>query len=421
MWSRVRSLSSFVGLLGLVLLPGLTGAVAVSGTVIVQEDRVVEEDLFAAGSRVLVEGTIEGDLTVSATTLVISGVVEGDVNGVAWNARIDGEVKGSVRLAAWELDVGGTVADDVLALARSVEVDGAVGRDLLVAALSARNSGSIGREIRGELLWGLVVDGQVGTDVDVGAHRLRLTDRASVSQSVIYRDGLIAQNIRGWGSTVDISPEAEAGLVAEVEPLRTDITTRALLVLFHVLRFFALLLTGVVLIGLFPVASDRAVGAFWRRPGRSFLVGLAAFVMIPIAAVLAILTVILAPLSLLVLALWLFGLVAAAMPPLAALGRRVLGSRYGLVGSFIAAAVVWRLLRIIPLVGFLLFFVVTIWGMGAWLIALWESSRFSVAGGGRPDDEPAATVERAIGPRLEMLGLQLPATGGDSEFPVPGP
>lgn len=421
MWSRVRSLSSRLGAIGLaavVFLP--VGAVSAARTVIVQEDRVVEEDLFAAGSRIIIEGTIRGDLTVSAINVLITGVVEGDVNGAAWRIRIDGEVQGSVRAAAWEVDVNGTVADDVLALSRLVEVNGSVGRDLLVAGVSARNSGSVGREIRGEFLWGLVVDGDVGTDVDVGVHRLRITDRASVGQSVIYREGLIAQNIRGWGSTADISPEADVGLVAMVQPLPTDIATRALLVLFQVLRFLAFLLTGVVLIGLFPSVTGRATDAFWARPGLSFVVGLAAFLLVPVVAALSIFTVILAPIALLVVALWLFGLVAGAVPPLAALGRRALRGRYGLVGAFLIAAIVWRVLRMIPLVGFLLFFVVIIWGMGAWLIGLWQSTRFSAADATGTAAEDLAAEQRAMGPRLEMLGLEVPSgSGSEQEDPQP--
>ncbi|MDH3539316.1 MAG: polymer-forming cytoskeletal protein [Acidimicrobiia bacterium] len=397
-------------------MPVPVGAISVSGTVVVQSGRVIEEDLFAAGSRVIVDGRIEGDLTVTTRNLIINGVVEGDVNGVAWSIDVQGEVGGSVRAAAWEMDVGGSVGDDVLSFARSLEVDGEVGRDVLLAGFSARQSGVVGGELRGELLWGLYVDGTVAEDIDVGIHRLTITESASVGSAVSWRQGLIGQNIRGWTARTDISPQADLGLVTEVRPIPADLSVRALRLLLQALRFVGLLFTGVFLMFVFPRPTRRATERAWSRPATSFLVGLGLFLFVPVAAVAGLFTVILAPVALLALGLWLFGLFAGAVPALAALGRRITRGRYGLMGSFAVAAVVWRLLRIIPLAGFLIFALVVIWGMGAWAMSLWEGWRASVD----PDEvspEPRAVLVEP-GPRMELLGLDVPTSAGADEPPA---
>ena len=213
------------------------GAISASSSVIITADRVVEEDLLAvAARRVVVEGTIRGDLTVVTQDLVVTGTVEGDINGLVLSMDVTGDVGGSIRAVGWEVDVGGTVGDDVLASARSVEITGDVGRDVLVAAVSARHSGFAGGEIRGELLWGLYVDGAVAEDIDVGVHRLTITDSASVGSAVSWRQGLISQNVDGWSTRTSISENAELGLVTEVQPIATDISFRAVRLLFHVLR-----------------------------------------------------------------------------------------------------------------------------------------------------------------------------------------
>lgn len=397
-------------------LSGPVAAMSVSGTVIVQSGRVIEEDLFAAGGRVIVDGRIKGDLTVFTRNLIINGVVEGDVNGIAWSVDMQGEVAGSLRAVAWELDVGGSVGDDVLSFARSVEVDGRVGRDMLVAGLSARNSGSVGGEIRGELLWGLYVDGSVAEDIDVGIHRLTITEASSVGSAVTWRQGLIGQNIRGWTARTDISPDADLGLVAEVRPIPTDLAVRALRLLFQLLRFVGLLFTGILLIHLFPRPTGRAIDRAWNRPTTSLLLGLALFILVPVAAVISLFTVILAPVALFALALWVLGLFAGAVPALTALGRRATRNRYGLIGAFAIAALGWRVLRIIPLAGFAIYLLVTIWGMGAWALSLWDGWRASepLVAGPRPA-QPGALTE--AGPRLELLGLDMPppAAGGDPD------
>ena len=104
---------------------------------------------------------------------------------------------------------------------------------------------------------------------------------------------------------------------------------------------------------------------------------------------------------------------AGALPPLAAAGRQAVGHRYGLVGSFVVAAVVWRIVRLIPLFGFVAFFLVVIWGMGAWVIAMWHSTRFSKVGAAERTAVPVRQVDEArpasqVDARLELLGLEKP-------------
>lgn len=413
---RLTLLSPVFGMafLAALIIPAPVGAISVSGTVVVQEGRVIEEDLFAAGSRVVIDGRVKGDLTVTTRNLVINGVVEGDVNGLAWSVEVSGEVGGSVRAVGWEVDVDGSVGDDVVSFARSLEVRGTVGRDVLLAGLSARHSGTVGGEVRGELLWSLYVDGAVAEDIDVGIHRLTITDTASVGSAVSWRQGLIGQNIRGWTARTDISANADLGLVAEVQPIATDLAVRALRLLFQILRFIGLLFTGILLFHLFPRLSGRAVDRAWTRPATTFGLGLVVFVGVPVAAVVSLFTIILAPVALLALGLWVFGLFAGAVPALAALGRRVSRSRYGLMGSFVVAAFGWRLLRIIPLAGFLIYLLVVIWGMGAWTMSLWDGWRGTTEGGTPVEETPVAPVV-APGPRMELLGLEVPSAVDSGE------
>ncbi len=213
----------------------------------------------------------------------------------------------------------------------------------------------------------------------------------------------MADNIRGWGARADISDSADLGLVAEVRPTPTDISVRALRLLFQLLRFVGLLFTGIVLIGLFPRLSERAAGRIDLKPGTTFLVGLGVFVLVPVVFVVTLFTIVLVPFAILAMGLWLFGLFAGAVPPLLAAGRRLVKTRFGLVGAFVVAAIGWRLLRLVPLFGFLFYFLVVIWGMGAWTIAIWRGMRFNKT----PD---TGGTPAAVGPRLELLGLDLPRT-----------
>jgi len=73
---------------------------------------------------------------------------------------------------------------------------------------------------------------------------------------------------------------------------------------------------------------------------------------------------------------------------------------------------VWRILRMIPLVGFFIFLLAVIWGMGAWTLSLWDgwnNSRAAEADDGDLSPRLGSPMMLANpGPRLELLGLDLP-------------
>jgi cytoskeletal protein CcmA (bactofilin family) len=86
-----------------------------SDLVLIREDDVVTEDLYAAGNTVQISGRIEGDLVASAFgELRIDGTVEGDVTVIASRVVIAGVVDGSVRVTAPEVVIEGSIGDDLV-------------------------------------------------------------------------------------------------------------------------------------------------------------------------------------------------------------------------------------------------------------------------------------------------------------------
>ncbi len=93
--TRARGwLLTLIGLSSVVLAaPGypddVLAARASADVVLVRENEVVGEDLYAGGNTITIEGTIEGDLVVWAfDRLDMSGTVQGDVGGLRPADRI---------------------------------------------------------------------------------------------------------------------------------------------------------------------------------------------------------------------------------------------------------------------------------------------------------------------------------------------
>ena len=124
------------------LVPGLASAAELRrGDVVeVGPQEVIEEDLYAFGRVVNIQGTIRGDLIVAGQQVDISGTIEGDVMSAAARSQLSSQVKGSLRAASHQLSVLGPVGEDAMLAAGNVRLmpNAQVGRDLYLAAREAR-------------------------------------------------------------------------------------------------------------------------------------------------------------------------------------------------------------------------------------------------------------------------------------------
>ncbi|HZI08488.1 MAG TPA: polymer-forming cytoskeletal protein, partial [Archangium sp.] len=182
------------------LVPGMALAAEFrSGDVVqVGPQEVIEEDLYAFGRTVNIQGTIRGDLITAGQQVDISGTVEGDVMSAASNNRISGPVRGSLRAAGGELSVTGPVGEDALLAAGNLRLtpEAQVGKDLFLASGDAR----VYAPVRGELRAAagtLTLSAPVGQDMHAEAGTLRLTDEARVNGNLSYRSDRDAQLASG--------------------------------------------------------------------------------------------------------------------------------------------------------------------------------------------------------------------------------
>ena len=124
-------------LLVLAAVPGLAAAETRSGgTVVVAAGETVNEDLTAFGGNVVVRGTVNGDLTAFAGNVVVTGTVTGDVEAVGGNVRVEGDVGGDLTGAAGTLLIGpeATIDGNVEFGAGTATVRGEIAGDAAIGA-----------------------------------------------------------------------------------------------------------------------------------------------------------------------------------------------------------------------------------------------------------------------------------------------
>ena len=358
----------FFGITLIVLagLPLVLGSLRVTGRIIVPVGNVVDEDLYAIGNLVSIEGTVRGDVIAISGELRISGTVEGDVIAmVGGRTEISGEVGGAVRIAGIRLDIGGSVQDDLAAFVVETDVVGSVGRDILLIGGEVSISGSVGRDLRLQAIR-LGIDGEIGGNVLVKVNSLTLGSGTRVLGDVLYRasaDAAVSDDVVIGGQFIRRTVLA---------PVWAKAVTRVV----SVLSLFSLIVAGLTASWVFRSTSERAVREVEDRPLRSGIVGLGILVAPPLVAMPLFLTLVGMPIAIFVLLAWLLALILGPIPAVTRFGVVLLRDRGGVAAALVVGVVVWRgAMWLLPLIAGFVYLAALSVGLGAYATAGWNLRR----------------------------------------------
>jgi cytoskeletal protein CcmA (bactofilin family) len=220
------------------------------------------------------------------------------------------------------------------------------------------------------------ISGRIDGDLVTFGGRARLLPRAYVAGDVRYGDDppVIAKGatVRGdvdkeaWNDSLEFLPFVGAFV------LWLGVTISAAIL-------------GVLLLLLAPRAADAVCARSRGRIGPVIGIGIAVAICLPLAAVIAAVTLVGIPLALgILLALLPLGAVAYVASAWV-LGRRLVGRPRGRILSFLAGLAILRLLALIPFLGFLVGLAAVVFGLGLIAVVIWAAR------------EPAAVPARSPG------------------------
>jgi cytoskeletal protein CcmA (bactofilin family) len=160
-----------VVLMGFLVVTGVHADGRSGDQVIVKADEVVGDDLYAAASEIVIDGTVKGDLVAVAKSITINGTVEGDLIAAAQTIIINGSVKDDARIAGQVLVLRGSgkIGDDAALAGFSFESQpgSAIGGDVWYAAYQAKLDGDVTGNVKGGSN-GLEIVGRVKGSVEAG-------------------------------------------------------------------------------------------------------------------------------------------------------------------------------------------------------------------------------------------------------------
>jgi cytoskeletal protein CcmA (bactofilin family) len=351
-------------------------------SVSVSRDETIKGDIFLFGDRVRVDGNVEGDVFLFGNDAIVNGHVKGDIIAFAKFLQVNGDVDGNIRAFTNTMTIRGAVARNVLTFVDIMNLESAakVGGSLTIFVENLTLEGTLGREV---LMFGkhFTLSGKVGGGIRLKGDEFTINSSAEVDGPIRFEGNHEAEVATG------------AKLASPVEFHKLEHKPQYLEGHYYVWRVIwtaAFILFGLVLFLLMPKFAEETIAAA-ELYGAPIGLGVLVFFGVPIAAIIACITVVGIPLGILVCGFWLLMLCTAEIVVGTVVGNWILGKARdtaGLIGrmtlGFVLVRVIYTGLEQMHVIGLLAGLGILIWGMGSISLALYRRLQPTIAGGAPP-------------------------------------
>jgi F0F1-type ATP synthase assembly protein I len=370
---KLFSLATFFALL-LIVVPlafAQTNLRAGKNDATLRADEVIGSDYFSAGDTVTLAGTVDGDAYLAGGNVDVTGTVNGDVLAAGGNVNISGKVNGNVRVAGGNLNISGTVGKNLTT---------AGGTIIVTDQAKINGSGVIvggNVSLLAPITKGLTIGGgqvnianQVGGDINAGVGKLTLSPLAKVNGNLIY-----------WSEDVaDISSQASvSGQITQNIPPKNSHQDKETgqkssaggAIVFKIFSFITALVMGLLLLWLVPSFVERTTLTIYKSPLLSFGIGFLAVALTPFIVLLLLITLVGIPFIFVWLFVLVFSLWMAKVFISVAVGLwivRVFRQKTSIYLAFSSGLVIYYLLSMIPVIGWIVGFISGMIGLGALMI-----------------------------------------------------
>jgi cytoskeletal protein CcmA (bactofilin family) len=365
----ITSLTVFsIGALIVPLVAFASPVIRTGDTVSLKEDQAVSGDFYALGGSVTNSAKISGDTYIAAGTITQNGEVGADLTAAVGQIEIHAPITDDVRIAGGRVVVANKVGGDVLVvggelvIASTAEIEGDVlfyGGSLLIEGTVKGSVLAKSETVR--------IDARIGKDVDVTANvELVFGAHADVGGNVKYKSG--KEMVRAIDSVIVGSVTRDESFTLADEP--TGPTPMPILIM---------LFTGLVVRFVFGTRITTFMNQVGVSFGHAALIGFAGLVLIPVAALLALAsvlgivigaTIIFAYITLLIVSWSLSGLFLGGLLSRYATGTASYGPLWIILGTLTIYATTF-----IPGFGNILALVVMLMVLGGFLRLLYARYR----------------------------------------------
>jgi len=351
-------------LFGLILFPlNLYATQLRSGAkVVIGKDEVVDGNVAIGCRNLVVKGKIKGDLMAGAHSIKIEGEIEGDFWGIAQDVEIEGKVKGDVRVAGGEISVEGVVENDAIIFCSELMLDenSSINGDLKFGCGKADILGIIKKGVEGAG-GEIKIGGDIEGDVELTCRELIILPSAVIDGDLHYKSKkeiLVKEDAEVLGKIVHTLPEKKWEFKFPTFPK----------ILFRILFLISAAIVGIISIALSPKHCLTIANSIKEGWWQCLLTGFIVLFCVPIAVVLVSISIVGLPLGIIVFSLYLILLYLSGIFFGLFIGEgifKIFKLKVSPYWSIISGLVVLFFLTMIPYVGWLIRFLVLLFGLGA--------------------------------------------------------
>jgi len=321
-----------------------------TGNVTIKSSEVINDNVATAGNNITISGVINDDLFIAGQNIII-----------------DGEIKGTLFAAGAQITIAGKVDKDLIALANQVQIDNnaVIGRDIVAGANLIDINGIIQRNA-----WlgasSIKINNNIGGNV-----------KTSTSSMIFGSNGKITGALTYYSDKkININENLITGGVnfQENTPAKETSSQSKLLQWFYGL--IASILVGLLLILLMPKWTKMLALEIQKGVLKNFGIGFLILIVVPIIALISLITIIGIPIALILTAIYLVLLYLAKFWVAYCLGNYITKEKSNPFLAITLGIVIIELILLIPVFGWIAGFAITLIGLGViYSINLFKNAR----------------------------------------------
>ena len=321
--------------------------------------QTIKTDLYAAGDYIRIDGDVNGDLFAFGHSVLVNGHVSGDVFGFSQSVTINGRVDGNVRTWAESVSIMGTVGKNVMAAGDSVDVDPRASVEGSVTAGAGRVvlNGPVGGDVMASA-GSITFNGKVGGNVQLSSREMFVNSGADIHGGILYRGDQAPR----------IDPGAKVGgPVQQHYEQHVPDYKRGRYYWHMAFKWAAGFLFGLVLIFAVPAFFGDVLRSL-DRAGIAGGVGVVTVIGIPVAAIIACVTIVGLAVGISTLLFYAITLYSAHVFVGAWIGKKILGEGNGsgaMLGRLAIGLAILSVVKLVPWLGAIVGAIVLVWGAGA--------------------------------------------------------
>jgi cytoskeletal protein CcmA (bactofilin family) len=378
---------------------------------VLRAGQVVDDDLFITGQNVRIEGTVNGDVFAAGSQVEVTGTIDGNLFVGAQVFTNNGTINGGVYSFSYVAVTGpnAMVADNMFGFAFAVQTEAGsyIGRSAYAFAYQADISGQIGRDLN---VYGsaLHVDGMIGRNLKAEISEPRSDQNLDYGPWMMWMPANVTIMQPGYDvASGTVGGETDIQVVEYQAPTPQNMPVSAptlwglavaAWIVTRIGEFISLFLLGILLYLVWPAPMKRVEDQITGHPWRSLGLGFLAAVLFPFAFILAVVVIVLLAVlfgvislghlvaPILGLGFLLLGLattvffIAGCMAAKSIVGHLVGGfilrssvedKGWGMVLILLVGLLLYEIVALVPILGWLVACVVIFLGLGAMAGALW--------------------------------------------------